>query len=159
MPRIKRTTAICEICQKEFHPWSSSKKRFCSHTCTYLSQFRPVEKRFWEKVQKTGPVPANFPLFGNCWLWLGHIDKKSGYGKFGLYCSPNRSRTVSAHAYAYEATHGRVPAGLELDHLCRVRSCVNPFHLEAVTHRQNVLRGNGISAKRALKTHCPKGHP
>jgi hypothetical protein len=54
---------------------------------------------------------------------------------------------------------GAVPEGLELDHLCRVRGCVNPKHLEPVTHRENLMRGESWSAVNARKTHCPEGHP
>ncbi|MGI9502698.1 MAG: HNH endonuclease [Geminicoccaceae bacterium] len=64
-----------------------------------------------------------------------------------------------AHRVSYEALVSAIPEGLELDHLCRVRCCVNPIHLEPVTTRTNNLRGNGIAAMNALKTHCPRGHP
>jgi hypothetical protein len=91
-----------------------------------------------------------------CWLWTGCLTSK-GYGHFGL----NR-RAILAHRAAYELLVGPIPSGLELDHLCRVRSCVNPAHLEPVTHAENVRRGaaHGTygSFERA-KTHCPKGHP
>lgn len=63
------------------------------------------------------------------------------------------------HRYSYERAEGPVPAGLELDHLCRVRSCVNPEHLEPVTHRENMRRGSGWSGRHAQKAMCKSGHP
>jgi len=64
-----------------------------------------------------------------------------------------------AHRVLYEWTVGPVPAGLELDHLCRVRRCVRPSHLEPVSRRENLLRGVTIPAAHVAKTHCPAGHP
>lgn len=71
-----------------------------------------------------------------CWLWDGHI-LASGYGQY-----KDRGRTFQAHRWFWERVHGSVPAGLELDHLCRVRACVNPAHLEAVTHTENCRRAS-----------------
>jgi hypothetical protein len=88
-----------------------------------------------------------------CWLWAGAHDPE-GYGHFW-----NGQRAVVAHRWAYESFVGPVPSDLELDHLCRVRDCVNPDHLEAVSHRENSLRGVGQSAIHAGKTHCDNGHP
>lgn len=99
--------------------------------------------RFWTKVQFTG----------TCWLWTAYRDSY-GYGAF----YPAR-RYVAAHRWAYEFCVGPIPVGLELDHLCRVRACVNPEHLEPVTHRVNILRGVSPTAIHARKTHCPQGHP
>lgn len=89
-----------------------------------------------------------------CISFIGGLDRQ-GYGE--VNAGPGRSKF--AHRIAYEAIRGPVPAGLDLDHLCRNRRCVNPFHLEAVTHRLNVLRGVGPSALHAKKTHCKSGHP
>lgn len=58
----------------------------------------------------------------------------------------------------WEKVNGPVPDGLELDHLCRNTGCINPLHLEPVTHQVNVLRGNSVSAQNSRKTHCPQGH-
>jgi len=63
-----------------------------------------------------------------------------------------------AHRISYELLKGDIPEGLDLDHLCRNRGCVNPDHLEPVTRKENLLRGNTIPAKHARKTHCPQGH-
>lgn len=84
-----------------------------------------------------------------CWEWQG--TKSNEYGYFW-----NGQRNIGAHRFAYEYYVDVVPTGLELDHLCRNPRCVNPDHLEAVTHSKNIWRG--ILPNRA-KTHCPKGHP
>jgi hypothetical protein len=65
----------------------------------------------------------------------------------------------AAHRVVYEALVGPVPEGLELDHLCKESRCVNPAHLEPVTHAENVRRGRGWGGQNARKTHCPSGHP
>lgn len=74
-----------------------------------------------------------------CYLWIGSVGKK-GYGQFGLGNDGSRNRVVRAHRFSYELKYGPVPIGLELDHNCRVRSCVNPDHLEPVTHVENLRR-------------------
>ncbi|WP_420716357.1 HNH endonuclease signature motif containing protein [Streptomyces sp. H27-H1] len=66
---------------------------------------------------------------------------------------------VLAHRAAYELERGSIPEGADLDHLCRIRSCVNPWHLEPVSERENALRGNGPTGINARKTSCPSGHP
>jgi hypothetical protein len=71
----------------------------------------------------------------------------------------NGRRGVIVHRFSYEFFVGPIPAGLTIDHLCRNRACFNPVHLEAVTQRENTLRGEGPTAKLARLTHCPKGHP
>ena len=88
----------------------------------------------------------------SCWAWLGSLA--NGYGSITI-----GGRTVSAHRVAFELAHGTIPVGLTIDHLCRNKLCVNPAHLEAVTMRENTLRGSGRSAVNARKTHCQNGHP
>ena len=118
---------------------------------------RPLTDRFWEKVNKDGPVPDYAPHLGSCWIWTAALTKgpNAGYGhiKVGRKDRP-------AHIVSYEWENGPVPGGLELDHLCRVRHCVRPSHLEAVTHRENALRGEGVfgDVVNRYKTHCPQGH-
>ena len=85
-----------------------------------------------------------------CWLWLGYVDKK-GYGVIGV----GNRKLSKAHRYSYERFVGPIPDGLQLDHLCRVRNCVNPNHLEPVTNRENVIRGN--AARPEIKI-CKNGH-
>ncbi len=69
------------------------------------------------------------------------------------------ARTRRAHRALWIAVNGPVPDGLQLDHLCRVRHCVNPSHLEPVTPRQNSLRGETVARRRSEQTHCIHGHP
>ena len=105
-------------------------KRFC----------KTPEQRFmskWEPVTESG-----------CWVWLNYCDKK-GYAKFGREL---------AHRVSYELFKGPIGRGLTIDHLCRVHSCVNPDHLEVVTHQVNIRRSDSPSAQNARKTHCIKGH-
>lgn len=111
--------------------------------------------RFWLKVNRDGPVSEHRPDLGRCWLWTNVLDSK-GYGRW----SPSK-HTIDeqmAHRRAYVLFIGPIPDGLELDHLCRVRNCVNPSHLEPVTHRENSLRGFSPFAINARKTHCINGH-
>lgn len=89
---------------------------------------------------------------GGCWLWSGSCDR-GGYGQITV-----NGKHLRAHRVAYEAFVGPIPDGLQLDHLCRVRACVNPEHLEPVTARVNALRGESFSAVNAAKTHCKNGH-
>ena len=112
-----------------------------------------VAERFWSKVDKNGPVPAYAPHLGPCWLWTGDKNWK-GYGLFW-----DGSRKLAAHRWALAEVDGPIPAGMQLDHLCRTRLCVRPKHLEVVTSRTNTLRGQGNAALNARKTSCPQGHP
>ena len=84
-----------------------------------------------------------------CWQWTGSIDR-NGYGSFWF----NKTMAL-AHRVSYELKVGPIPEGMQLDHLCRNRSCVNPAHLEPVTARENTHRSPITFAN---KTHCPKGH-
>jgi hypothetical protein len=103
---------------------------------TPLPKPSPSE-RFWTKVDKTA----------DCWNWTGYIDRQ-GYGKFRL-----DGKAQLAHRVSYTWLAGEIPDGLQIDHLCRNRRCVNPSHLEPVTPRVNVRR----SAKADI-THCVHGH-
>lgn len=91
------------------------------------------------------------PMSG-CTLWMGG-DNGLGYGL--VWHDGGMKR---AHRVAWELERGPVPNGLVLDHICRVRSCINPDHLRAITFRENVLCGEGPSAQQARRMTCPRGH-
>ncbi len=101
-----------------------------------------TKEKFLSKVNKAE----------KCWEWLGFINEK-GYGE--SYAGGKKS----AHRLSYELFNGKIPHGLQIDHLCRNRKCVNPDHLEAVSRRVNILRGQAPSANNARKDICKKGHP
>jgi len=105
---------------------------------------RPIHERFLDKVEFTE----------SCWLWQG-ARQSGGYGSFAV-----TSKTiVKAHRFAYEFWVGPIPDGLNLDHLCRVRNCVKPDHLEPVTQRENVMRSPvALATLEARQTHCLRGH-
>lgn len=103
---------------------------------------KPVLERFMEKVDVDDA--------SGCWLWTATTNRK-GYGMFWP-----TSASVSAHRWAYAHFVGPIPDGLQIDHLCRVRHCVNPEHLVPVTARENQQRSPFDPAAR---THCPRGHP
>ncbi len=108
--------------------------------------------RFWRKVNKNGPDGIHSQTgenLGPCWLWMG-APSRGGYAQSRLG-SPDGSKRM-VHRAVYESLVGPF-AEPELDHLCRVRNCVNPSHLEPVDHDTNMARG-----AHAMKTHCPKGH-
>jgi hypothetical protein len=88
-----------------------------------------------------------------CWLWTGPKNSK-GYGRLAV-----DGVLRGAHRLMYELVIGQIPQGLTLDHLCRIRNCVNPEHVEPVPNKVNVLRGIGHTAINARKTHCLLGHP
>lgn len=88
-----------------------------------------------------------------CVLWTGP-DNGNGYGN-----TTYLGKTRYAHRLAYENAKGPIPKGLHIDHLCRTRACINPDHLEAVSQRENNLRGNSVMARQARQTHCKNGHP
>ena len=97
---------------------------------------------FWEKVNKTA----------DCWLWMGAQIPKNGFS-YGFF------QNQRAHRVSYKLSGGNIPKGMEIDHLCKNTLCVRPTHLEPVTHKENVLRGNSPSAVHSRKTTAVCGHP
>lgn len=87
-----------------------------------------------------------------CWLWTGAV-KDNGYG-----VTSYKGRQWYVHRLVWTIARGDIPKGLQMDHLCRVRNCCNPAHLEPVTQRENLIRGETWARDNAAKTHCPKGH-
>lgn len=118
-----------------------------SHSLTTATgaqrQAEPAKSRFLRFVDKTD----------GCWLWTGAIQTH-GYGSFGLAAE----RTVLAHRFSWEVHRGPIPNGLTIDHLCRVRRCVRPSHLQPVTDLENRRRGNSPWFVNARKTRCDHGH-
>lgn len=102
-----------------------------------------AEERFFEHVTEDAH---------GCWIFDCLTD--AGYGQF-----QDDNEHHVAHRWSYELLVGEIPPGLTLDHLCRVRACVNPWHLDPVPHRVNILRGEGPAAINARKTQCVEGHP
>ena len=108
---------------------------------------RRLPDRFWAKVSVDDTT--------GCWLWQGARNKRSGYGSVA---DPVKGSSGYAHRFAYRELVGPIPEGLVIDHLCRVRHCVNPDHMEPVTSGENVLRGISPAAMQKRQTHCIHGH-
>lgn len=102
------------------------------------SRWPSAGDRFW----------PNVVVVENCWEWVGNTTA-AGYGSLSV-----NGRATLAHRFAYELLRGPIPPGLQIDHLCRNRNCVNPEHLEPVTQQENLRRGEN-----GTKTHCKHGHP
>ncbi len=105
----------------------------------------PLLTRFLAKVNKNGPIPQRRPELGQCWVWTGSTVN----GKYGKLLGANR-KVVLAHRCSYELFVKPIPDGLEVDHLCRNRLCVNPMHLEPVTCL--------VNHQRIFTGQCKRGH-
>lgn len=133
-PRIPRWIFICGYFSR----------RCIRSVVTFFIMEQDATTRFMSKVAK---------IADGCWSWQGYC-RANGYGEFWYRGRARRAYRVSVMLFKKT----EIPHGMTVDHLCRNPRCVNPNHLEIVTQRVNVLRGHGIAAKNALKTHCPQGH-
>lgn len=104
--------------------------------------------RFWRKIR----LELVHPELGPCWVWTAYTEPR-GYGRFGI-----GRKVVRAYRYSYQVYRGPIPEGLEPDHLCQNKPCVNPWHLELVTHKENLRRGPLSTNQNVNKTHCKRGH-
>lgn len=129
-------------------------QRFCSLSCS--SSRIPEADRFWAKVNKNSGVIGAKPELGECWIWTASKTPK-GYGEFWL---AEAKRLGAAHRWSWQQQHGSVPDGLELDHLCRVRACVRPEHLDPVTPAINNQRGMNCALRppNEPREKCANGH-
>lgn len=119
---------------------------------------QPWPERFWKHVNKNGPVSASRPDLGACWVWTGYVSKK-GYSRSHVAGSmPGKFVSDYVHRISYKLTKGSIPPGLDIDHLCEVKHCVRPEHLEAVTREQNMKHGKHIPRLQRLfvEVRCTK---
>jgi hypothetical protein len=143
------------MCDMHYRRW----KKYGDPLTTSIIVGPDDEPRFWQKVNKDGPLPASDTLAagsGPCWLWTGAAALSlagTEYGSFRFDGKPG-----GAHRYSYRLHTGPLVVGMEIDHLCRVTLCVNPDHLEQVPPRTNKLRGVGAAAQAARRTRCPQDH-
>jgi hypothetical protein len=119
----------------------------------------PAAERFWPKVRwQAAPAALDVlgrPIVGECAIWTGALDK-AGYA-VEFWVLGHNGRTTP-YRWAYEHYIGPIPEGLIPDHLCRVPACVSFFHIEPVTNKENLRRGNGWCGRHARQTHCKYGH-
>lgn len=125
--RCERPSHCRGLCRKHYTRWF----RHGDPLVVLRTRNDHVARRFWSKVVKEGSH--------GCWRWQGRLNH-AGYGRFTVG-GRRDARWVMAHRFAYELLIGPIPEGLELDHLCRQRDCVNPGHMEPVTREENSRRG------------------
>ena len=110
----------------------------------------PVRRQVLERFEDLYMPEPN----SGCWLWLGAVDR-GGYGKF-----KHGGRVILPHRFSYNQFVGQIPRELEIEHICQQPCCVNPEHLRAVTHLENMARADcSTNNWNRKKTHCKRGHP
>lgn len=145
MPDCPKKVLARTWCATHYQRW----KRHGDPTFVMKTSLAPGAITLDEKLK------ARYDIVGECWRWLG-ARTPNGYGTFRF-----KNRTQPVHRWAYEEWVGPIPEGLEIDHLCRTRDCINPDHLEAVTRAENMRRATparGADHGNGRKTHCPQGH-
>lgn len=162
-PRIRRTATICAV---DGCPKPRSRRNWCSmhdarERLTGTTDAKPkptLSERFWSRVDKNGPSPEYRPDLGPCWLWTGAVSAgRNGQKGYGVF-TDEKCRRSGAHACSYIISGRVIPKGYEVDHLCMVKLCVNPSHLEAVTQAENRRRADVAYGIRAAQTHCKHRH-
>lgn len=143
---VQRRTPQGEQCSDETCDKRPRRRGLCDKHAKrdekYGETTDPRERLFWTKIDKNGPIPEHRPDLGPCWIYTGYIDPNTGYGQFGGKPG-GKNITRLPHRIAYQYVVGTIPKGLHLDHLCRVRRCARPTHLEPVPPRENIARGDG----------------
>lgn len=148
VPRVNASAWVCDARLSGAMPPTQPRRCVDVRATSTIADLACLGASFLSRVVVDKP--------SGCWLWIGYRQYK-GYGIWTRQ-EHGRWRQRRAHRLVYEALRGDIPADLQLDHLCRVRHCVNPAHLEAVSRRENILRGESVSAHAARRTYCLRGH-